>query len=504
MPPRTIEKFDDGPEIDRDRQAPQVNVDPDTEAPKVALAQEYRDYSIPVFVSSSAFQDTGLAHDEDRRVGSITTTDKTPRKAKSRRRSWIIGITLLIVVVLGVALGAGLGIGLRGRSSVGGASEAPNGNVADLGNNSSGGTNNKERPSSVLELTGIAHAYNEESDAFWVYYQAPNGSLVEDFYDRNSTANVTEPSFTFSASAQSIVPAIGLADRSPLAAVSYSWDNRIWRHVFYTNEQGQVLETIKSAAANPWTVPTVITDGRLPAGATGLGACVGGAPLNGVRVQYANLGGYHQTVDRYFGANPSNPWRNGFFWQFSDKNTGSACVVNTCQNDSYTNVYLRNFTDDTQPFAHWAQRRNDRAQQIENFTQSRSLDAAPKRHTMLTNGFSVGERTVNDSPNSDLAVYSDIAAVTDTVQSDTYVFYQGSDNRMKQVSTLANPPNEANGITVWSDGVLIPGTKMAATYIGPNRATLVVMYQTNASEIRFALPNRNGALARNGTYIGAI
>jgi len=60
------------------------------------------------------------------------------------------------------------------------------------------------------------------------YYQLANGSLIEEHFSNDTVNALTSSTLELNGYAQSIVPAVNIATRSPLAAITYPFGGSQW------------------------------------------------------------------------------------------------------------------------------------------------------------------------------------------------------------------------------------------------------------------------------------
>ncbi|KAF4554335.1 Hypothetical protein D9617_4g000880 [Elsinoe fawcettii] len=496
----------DAPQVVDHASAPQLAYDRDHFSPKVALDREYHDAGYPEVVHAhyaSGPAGYGYGHNGH---GELPAQDTQPQKSGLRRRTWWMIIALALIVILSAGLGAGLGIGLRNRNSQ--SNTTSTGADGANGNNSSSTTSGGSRASnasSVLERTGIAMTNRGDGAGFLAYYQAPNGSLIEDFFSNPSLADITSSSFRYNPTERTIIPAPGIVNQTPIAATSYNLSGTTYRHVFYTNSQGQILETNSTSTSPQWSTPYVILDStyfgptRISANSPGLAACTGPS-IPTLFLIYANTQGFHDLLARNLTApstptTPSpQPWRSDQIFILIDKLGGVTCSVQPQSATSpsslfpdspldggFVDIWAGNFTGDT--LAHW------------------TMDWSPQGYRRNFSDWQ--ENIINRNPASGMASYGAMAYAYPQGGGDGYLFYQGTDDGMAQVVQPLEPLGPGSGVAKWEGGGMMRGTKIAAGWVGQGDGELVVLFQSNSSEIRAVRPNRNGAVLGNGTFIGA-
>ena len=125
-----------------------------------------------------------------------------------------------------------------------------------------------------MDNTGFATAIAADgSGRLLMYFQDPDGRIIENSY-LNDTWTLSDSSKIN----QSVV-ATGATPRSPLAAISYSWNSQTYRQVFYIDSSGLCQTTNSTTTdgeiATSWSTPYPIYDYAASASATaGLAACV--------------------------------------------------------------------------------------------------------------------------------------------------------------------------------------------------------------------------------------
>ncbi|PNS15952.1 hypothetical protein CAC42_4353 [Sphaceloma murrayae] len=480
-------RYAEAPEFAHANHAPQLAFDQDSSTHKVAVNGEYRDSEYPetVYARYASPPYGQVPGYEMRRpeLGGQEQENGQPRV--KRKKKWII-LAIVLLVLLGAGLGAGLGIGLRSKDSstnAGSSGQTGSSSQADPNSNSNSSSNSTTAQAStaVLERTGIAMTARGDGAGTLLYYQAPNGSLIENFFETSALQDLDSSNLTWRATTQSTIPTPGIISQTPLTAASYTFSGETFRHLFYTNSQGQILETRATSSSSSWSSPTpvlnetyfgpVLISGSSP----GLQACHSPS-LPTLFLFYANQKGFFDLLSRPH-SNPSN-WSSEQIFPLADKFAGGACDVTVSTNDTATtstiSVFYGNFSSDS--IVHWAQQR------------TRDPDGAPSWTR-------VPEEVVATNPLSTMASYGDMALATGT-EGEKTLFYGGTAEEVRQVGYGAGEPTGASGVASWEPGRIVRGSKMAAGIVG-NQVLLV--YQSAAEALSVGRPNRNGALMGNGT-----
>lgn len=201
------------------------------------------------------------------------------------------------------------------------------------------GNDASSTPLETFAKTGLASAIAADgSGRLLTYFQAPDGSIVENSY--------LDDRWTLDDHAMidaSVVTAEADAG-SPLAAVAYERDGETYRQIFYITSTGEVMTTYSTSTSNDvatsWSTPeSIIPDKPAQAGSPALGACTGPG-LEGIHVYYPSPDGYINEV-RYHNSNSS--WAEGGWLKDSDPDSGVACnVYNDPPEYQIVNVYFRN------------------------------------------------------------------------------------------------------------------------------------------------------------------
>lgn len=130
-------------------------------------------------------------------------------------------------------------------------------------------------------MTGLATV--SSGDIMYQYFQAPNGSILENSYS-NGQWSLQGTTGTNALVTTRAGPA------SPLAAILYPFAGQTYRQVFYLNDVGQVATTNRTQDGR-WSTSTTITSEVVTPNSIALAACWNDNDLYGFRVYYASQAG---------------------------------------------------------------------------------------------------------------------------------------------------------------------------------------------------------------------
>ena len=234
-----------------------------------------------------------------------------------RRLFIIIMVVVAIILVIGILLGAVLGTLLPKKWA-------------------------KESDDAGIQTwsgTGLASTLaGDGSGRLLTYFQDPDGRILENSY-MDGTWTLEDR-----ANEDLSVVTTQAAYGSQLAAISYRYDGKTYRQVFFTTSTGATLsanstETMAGGIATNWSVARPITDDKVDPKGVGLAACWSTEAMNGIRAFYPSQYGYINEVSWTFG---NHYWSDGYQIESSDPKSGVGCAVKNDNENEYLNLYYRN------------------------------------------------------------------------------------------------------------------------------------------------------------------
>ncbi|KAF2225422.1 hypothetical protein BDZ85DRAFT_279112 [Elsinoe ampelina] len=447
---------------------PELNVDRKDLHGKIAFFTDERESSHPEVVPFFHF----LNPDEKHTHGNYRKGSMLDRIRKvSRRRLVVIGVLLLAICV-----GLGVGLGLKLRSASPGSeqeSSGPkNGGVdPDFNSDNSG----KVSPVRVLTSTGLASTVRGDGAGVLLYYQAANGTLIEDFYQTSSVSLNSLKGGPLGNTTRKVVDVPSIADESPLAAISYTLSNTIWRHLFYVDSQGRVCGMNSSSADSTWSSSSILYDVVARAGSSSLSACYSSDNNVGLRLYYGIANNTVLELQNTLSA--SSSWLS--LGSVPNASSAAGIVCSTSHNTTSDHTYLNLFARDASSKA------------ILHISQT-----LPSSPTWTT----INEQSLVQSASMNLGDNSTLALATNANASTSYIFYQGADGDLKRLSSA---PMENRNVTEFRSGdvKLVPNSKIAAAWSEANEEGPVVFYQTLQNELRLTVFGREGDILVNGTIV---
>ncbi|KAG8632015.1 hypothetical protein KVT40_001155 [Elsinoe batatas] len=427
---------------------PELNVDRKDLHGKIAFFTDEREGSHPEVVPFFHF----LNPDEKHTHGNYRKGSMLDRMRKvSWRKLILIGVLLLATCV---GLGVGLGLGLRSASASGEqeSSGPKNGGVdPDFNSDNSG----KVSSLRVMTITGLASTVRGDSAGVLLYYQAENGTLIEDFYQTSSISLNSLKGGPLGNTTRKVVGVPSIADQSPLAAISYSLSNTIWRHLFYLDDQGRVCGINSSSADSAWSSSSVLYHSATRAGSSSLSACYNSNIDVGLRLYYGIANNTVLELQNTLSATSS--WVS--LGPVPNVSSIAGIVCSTSHNATSDQTYLNLFARDAS-----------------------------------------SEQSLVQSASMNLGDNSSLALATNANSSTSYIFYQGADGYLKRLSSA---PMENRNVTEFRSGdvKLVPNSKIAAAWSDANDEGPVVFYQTLQSELRLTVFGREGDILVNGTIV---
>lgn len=229
------------------------------------------------------------------------------------RRFFIILVVVVLIVIIGAVLGGVLGTLLAKKQSA---------------------TSNLQ----TMSGTGLASTLDGDgSGRLLTYFQDPNGRILENSYIDGTWTLENEANIDLS------VVTTQAAYGSQLAAISYQYDSKIYRQIFFITSTGAIMtanstETTAGIATN-WSVARSITNDIVDPNGLGLTACWSNLLMNGIRAFYPSQYGYIQEVKFTFG---EDSWQDGNQIPNSDPKSGIGCAIKNDATDQYLNLYYRN------------------------------------------------------------------------------------------------------------------------------------------------------------------
>ncbi|KAG8625770.1 hypothetical protein KVT40_006171 [Elsinoe batatas] len=323
----------------------------------------------------------------------------------------------------------------------------------------------------VLPNTGIASTPNVGGAGMLFYYQAPNGSVIEDYYAGNALTAESIKASGPAAAQRSIVNTPNIAPKAPLAAVSYQLNGSDWRHLFYVNNGGTIMET-KTTDDN-WTQPErVFVNGIAPGGQC-LAACFGPVDQGiGLRV-IAGLSDRVMGTTSFLNQTGINGWIRGLVYSNSTNTAGCACTVDDKGKAPRLHVYTRNDTNAGNQLHHMKQ-------------------------FPVGDWIQINEAAIREAPNMAMDKQSSLAVTSSGNGTTNWVFYQGTDGRMKQFITNSQSMAGSSAFSSW-DTKLVSGSKLGATWLDSSPEGPTVLYQTDTAQVRTSVVNWNAVALANDT-----
>ncbi|KAK5163738.1 uncharacterized protein LTR77_010411 [Saxophila tyrrhenica] len=354
----------------------------------------------------------------------------------SRRMLIILIAAIVLIVVVGAVLGGVLGTLLNKKKS------------------SSDGASNAPLP--TMPNTGLATTISSsDPELLLTYFQDPSGRILENSY-KSSTWSLSEHS-----QINSSVVTTAATPGSPLAAISYDYDNQHYRQIFFVTDTGNIMTTNSTenisdtSTATSWSAAHVIHRDTVAPNSIGLAACASEELMNGIRVFYPSQYGYVQMLRYDFGGNGS--WWETDFWNRADTSSGIACAVK----DEGSGRKLLNL-----------------------YTRMKGSGVVKQ----FWNDFTDGEwgwnenKTPESWANKTIAVGSDIAVASDDSQTE-YVYYQLEDGKVTR--GILNP-NFNHYDTFENFVTAAVGTKLSAAFIDGGS---MLLYQNASSDSTIMLEN---------------
>ncbi|PNS18133.1 hypothetical protein CAC42_3578 [Sphaceloma murrayae] len=461
------ERHSDGPEVLYVSNLPEVAIDrSDKHGPIVWSSRELDDFPEVSPFHRPAPVDYGP--DEKHTNVGVRNTPWYRRSCSIPRRTLII-LGVLLIISLGIGLGLGLTLPERNATAAG-----QSGNPgAAVDTNANSAKSVRVYPTPVLLRTGLASVVRGDGAGVLVYYQAANGSLIEDFYanERVSLAGLSRGSL--GNTTRIVVDAPDIRNESPLGAVSYSQGEKTWRHLFYIDTRGFVRGMNSSTLGSAWSTTSIISSEVVLADLPSLSTCH--SPLSSIGLRLFYTAANDSIIELYKSPSSSAQWSS----QRPVLNAASspmACTAgNTNSSSAVLNVFARNSTG-TNPL---------------HLTQT-----LPS----LSNWTVVTDEPLPASQIMALDNASSIAAATNANSSTSYVFYRGADGNLKRLKTS---PTLAEHVKEFRSGevALLPGSRIAAAWPSSMEDGPVVFYQTRAGELRVSVFGDEGAVLGNVTVV---
>ncbi|KAF4549414.1 Hypothetical protein D9617_21g096350 [Elsinoe fawcettii] len=380
-----------------------------------------------------------------------------------QRTKFIIIACIFAAVVIGLAVGIGVSQGTKKSNT--------DTSTVDIHNGDNSANTNKA-PLAVLSNTGIASTPRADGAGMLLYYQAPNGSVIEEYYVGNTlTANSVKKAGP-AATQRNVVVTPNIAPEAPLAAVAYQLNGSDWRHIFYVTNGGIVME-MKSSDTT-WTTPQrVFVNGIAPGGKC-LAACFGPVEKGiGLRLIAGLAAGNVLMSTHFLNQTGINGWKRGLEFGKSTLTAGCACNVDSRGDNPRLHIYTRNDTDAGNVL------HNARTFPNGNWTQ-------------------INENAILDAPDMAMDKASSMTVTNSANGTTNWVFYQGTDGRMKQFLVNSQTNTASNAFNSWDTSIL-SGSKMAATWLNTSAEGPMVLYQTNSEQIRTSVVNWNAVALANDT-----
>ncbi|KAF2222874.1 hypothetical protein BDZ85DRAFT_262597 [Elsinoe ampelina] len=397
--------------------------------------------------------------------GSYTAEPKPEGKyiCGIQKTKFIVIICVFAAVVIGLAVGIGVSQGTKKSST--------DTNTASSSSTTDNAKTTNNSPLQVLPNTGIASTPKAGGEGMLFYYQAPNGSVIEDFYAGNALTAQSVKASGPAAAQRSIVTTPNIAPKAPLAAVSYQLNGSDWRHLFYVNNGGTIMET-KTSDDN-WTQPErVFVNGIAPGGQC-LAACFGPVEQGiGLRV-IAGLSDRVMGTTSFLNQTGINGWIRGLVYSNSTNTAGCACTVDDKGKAPRLHVYTRNDTNAGNILHHMKQ-------------------------FPVGDWIQINEAAIRQAPNMAMDKQSSMAVTSSGNGTTNWVFYQGTDGRMKQFITNSQSTAGSSAFSSW-DTRLVSGSKLGATWLDSSPEGPMVLYQTDAAQVRTSVVNWNAVALANDT-----
>lgn len=369
-------------------------------------------------------------------------------------------------------LAVGLGVGLGVKSHTKSKSTPTTGGTVSSSSNSTSSSN----ATALLEVsqgTGLASTTRADGAGMLLYYQLPNGSVVEEFYP-NST--VTEASMAQShlvPESRGIISTPGIVQGSDLTALSFMRNGAVWRSLFYVDTGNHVHTTNSSSLGSSWGPADLIDDRTLGSGSPALLACY--FPGAGIRLYLGNSDGtgYITKIENGFEtAGGSDEWHEDLTFLQMSASGGCACTDTFVRNDEIVqDVYFRDNGTDAN-VVHWQ----------ENGTSTNQI-----------------QEPLLDAPQWLMASSTGMAVAVDGNRTTSFLFYKGVQGHVHQVITLLtdNPSGTASTPNTWQ--TTMSQINIAAVWVENGNQGPLVIYEDPPGNLRVVVVTFNTRIVANAS-----
>lgn len=133
---------------------------------------------------------------------------------------------------------------------------------------------------------------------------------------------------------------------SALAAISYQYNSKTYRQVFFVTSTGAFMtvnstENTNGIATN-WSSAHLITYDKVDPKGIGLAACWGFGLMNGISAFYPSQYGWISQMKWVFGQDGWQAGDGGGQIDASDSQSGMGCAVESGGSEMFLNLYYRN------------------------------------------------------------------------------------------------------------------------------------------------------------------
>lgn len=195
-------------------------------------------------------------------------------------------------------------------------------------------------PLQTIPNTGLTAALSSnDPDRLLTYFQDPEGRILENSYKHSIWTLSDRTNLNLS-----VVTTAATAG-SPLAALSYSYNNLNYRQIFFVTPTGTIMTANSTATisgtsiATSWSAARAISTDIVAPNSIGLAACVSEELMGGIRVFYPSQYGWVQELKYTFN---NATWAEADYWKKADTTSGLACAVKSgSSGNSFLNLYVQ-------------------------------------------------------------------------------------------------------------------------------------------------------------------
>lgn len=266
------------------------------------------------------------------------------------------------------------------------------------------------------------------------------------------------------------------------------------RGLFYVDVNGQVRTTNSTALGGPWSSATVINGRYLAAGTPALAACY--FPSVGIRVYLGNSdgGGSITKIENPFEASGQTAmWREDSTFQTTSSLGGAACTnTYTRKGQTVQDIYFRNASG-LGNVVHFQENGTSTILGMCNVKPTRTYLYHSQYHAVPEPNLANAEFSLtNDSA---------IAVAVNGNRTQSFLFWRGTDNNMRQANTLLS----GSSVQVTTPTVLQVQSNqdhLTAVWIENGNQGPLVLYEDTPGNLRVDVVTWNGDVVGSGTLYG--